>query len=160
MVNTIDPQFFEDNIAEGYRQRKERHSDKDNVEISMNLELYHALMNSNQVVHNRGKALSYLCGSKKRYQQDSGDEAMEVKQRKAPHQYEMKTRVNDGRTLDRIVELKLQQQLQQQQQRSVPKSLHPSEQQQFSFSEGSLPEHQAKRRQMNPAGHDGSGFNE
>jgi hypothetical protein len=33
---------------------------------------------------------------------------MEVKQRKKPHQYEMKTRVNDGRTLDKFVEFKLQ----------------------------------------------------
>jgi hypothetical protein len=113
MVNTLDPQFFEDNIAEGYRQRKERHSDKDNTEISMNLELYQLLMNSNQIVHNRGKALSYLCGSKKRYQNDLADEAMEAKQRKKPHQYEMKTRVNDARTLDRVLEFKLQQQQQQ-----------------------------------------------
>ena len=49
---------------------------------------------------------------------------MEVKQRKRPHQYEMKTRVNDARTLDKVLEFKLQ----QQQQRSVPKSLHQSEQ--------------------------------
>ena len=93
-MNTLDPDFFEMNIAEGYRQRKERHTEKDNAEISMDLGLYQLLMSSNQIIHNRGRALAYLCGSKKRFQHDSeGDQPMESKPRKAPHQYQPKTRV-------------------------------------------------------------------
>lgn len=58
----MDESFFIDNIREAYKLRKERHADRNSSKMEMDASLYHLLMGSNQIVHNRGKALSYLGG--------------------------------------------------------------------------------------------------
>jgi len=52
-----------ENIQEAYRLRKIRHSDKNEAKMEMDLDLYNLLMGSNQIVHNRGRALAYLGGA-------------------------------------------------------------------------------------------------
>jgi len=59
-VNTIDPDYFEVNIRSAYELRKIRYNDKNNGELEVDFEIYNLLKNSNQIVHNRGKALSYM----------------------------------------------------------------------------------------------------
>lgn len=65
-MNTIAPDYFITNIRDGYRLRKERHADKDMVEFEVDQSMYQLLMGSNQVVHNRGRALAYLSGGLKK----------------------------------------------------------------------------------------------
>ena len=76
-MNTVDPAFFEKNIKAGYQQRKERHFDKDEQPLKMVPYIYELIKNSNQIVHNKGKALSYLSNKRK--------EGPAV--RNPPHQY-------------------------------------------------------------------------
>lgn len=92
MINTIDEDFFISNIREGYRLRKERHADKDHGTIAMDVEMYRILMGSNQIVHNRGRALAYLTGSKKRKDNNGQSDGSPVEEkppapRKKPHEY-------------------------------------------------------------------------
>lgn len=83
-MNTIDHDFFAENIRFGYEQRKVRHFDKNEQPIEMDQFLYDLIKGSNQIVHNRGKALSYLTGDRKRKEPGS---------RKKPHQYELNSDV-------------------------------------------------------------------
>ena len=46
--------------------RKIRHSDKNETKMEMDLDLYNLLMGSNQIVHNRGRALAYLGGAERK----------------------------------------------------------------------------------------------
>jgi len=48
------------NIKNGYDERKARHVDKSDKPITMAQEMYNLIMSSNQIVHNRGRALAYL----------------------------------------------------------------------------------------------------
>ena len=66
MINTIDPHFFIENIKSGYEMRKNRHADKSDQPIEMSTEMYQLIMNSNQIVHNRGRALAYLGNADKK----------------------------------------------------------------------------------------------
>jgi hypothetical protein len=81
-VNTVDPAFFEKNIKAGYQQRKERHFDKDEQPLKMVPYIYELIKNSNQIVHNKGKALSYLSNKRK--------EGPAI--RNPPHQYGLAAR--------------------------------------------------------------------
>jgi len=65
-VNTLDPGFFIKNIQAGYEMRKVRKADKEAVQIEMDASLYSLIKNSHQIVNNRGKALSFLGGERKR----------------------------------------------------------------------------------------------
>ena len=65
IVNTLDPQYFEENIRAAYELRKIRMSDKNNGELDMDYEIYELIKESNQIVHNRGKALSYMNDKKR-----------------------------------------------------------------------------------------------
>jgi len=65
IVNTLDPQYFEENIRAAYELRKIRMSDKNNGELDMDYEIYELIKDSNQIVHNRGKALSYMNDKKR-----------------------------------------------------------------------------------------------
>jgi hypothetical protein len=64
-VNTVDPDFFEKNIKAGYQQRKERHFDKGDEPLVMVQHIYDLIRDSHQIVHNKGKALSYLSNKRK-----------------------------------------------------------------------------------------------
>jgi hypothetical protein len=46
--------------------RKTRHFEKNNQPITMAQEMYNLVMNSNQIVHNRGRALAFLGNSYKK----------------------------------------------------------------------------------------------
>ena len=80
-MNAVDPAFFQETIRAGYQQRKERHFDKDEQPLEMVEFFYDLIKSSNQIVHNRGKALSYLSNRR-------DDRPPTI--RKAPHQYELK----------------------------------------------------------------------
>jgi hypothetical protein len=81
VINTIDPQFFIANIRNGYDERKARHADKSDKPITMAQEMYNLIMNSNQIVHNRGRALAYLGNAEKKRKQPGSYQK---------HQYELK----------------------------------------------------------------------
>lgn len=86
-MNTVEPAFFHENILYGYEQRKNRHADKNDSKMEMTTEIYHLLMSSNQIVHNRGRALAYLGGGdKKRARAEAGFD----EERARPHQYKRK----------------------------------------------------------------------
>ncbi len=59
----------------------------------MDVEMYRILMGSNQIIHNRGRALAYLTGSKKRKDNNGqSPDGSPVEQkppapRKKPHEY-------------------------------------------------------------------------
>lgn len=100
-MNTIDPGYFIENIKEGYRQRKERHSDKGMASLEVDQGMYALLMGSNQVIHNRGRALAYLSGLKKRGNLDSSMADEEAKsdqrhngERKKPHEFKRTVTLN------------------------------------------------------------------
>ena len=78
-MSTVDPDFFQKNIKAGYQQRKERHFDKDEEPLQMVPYIYDLIRNSNQIVHNKGKALSYLSNKRK-------DNPV---LRNAPHEYDL-----------------------------------------------------------------------
>jgi hypothetical protein len=65
-VNTLDPDFFITNINAGYEQRKLRKSDQESQVFEIDAGIYNIIMNSHQIVNNRGKALSYLCADKEK----------------------------------------------------------------------------------------------
>jgi len=65
-VNTIDNDFFPENIRFAYFQRKERHEDKGNEKLQLNAELFLLIQGSNQIVHNRGRALAYMGNADKK----------------------------------------------------------------------------------------------
>lgn len=77
--------------------RKERHADKDMVEFEVEQNMYQLLMGSNQIIHNRGRALAYISGMKKRGHEQMNapvSEAVEVRantERKKPHEYSKAT---------------------------------------------------------------------
>jgi hypothetical protein len=71
-VNTCDPTYFPENIKEAFRLRKINHADKSNSKLEVDADLYHLIMGSNQIVHNRGRALAYLGGDKKRGRPEAG----------------------------------------------------------------------------------------
>lgn len=64
--------------------------------MEMPKELYSLLMNSNQIVHNRGRALAYFGNADKKRKRDetelSGDEE-HFARRKEVHKYELKTQL-------------------------------------------------------------------
>ena len=70
IVNTLDPNYFIENIRSGYEQRKIRHSDRNEQKMEMDESLYNLLMGSNQIVHNRGRALAYLGNAEKKRSRD------------------------------------------------------------------------------------------
>ena len=72
VINTIDPSFFIANIKNGYDMRKTRHFEKNNQPITMAQEMYNLVMNSNQIVHNRDRALAFLGNSYKKHRQSEG----------------------------------------------------------------------------------------
>jgi hypothetical protein len=86
-VNTLDPQYFEENIRAAYEARKMRMADKNDGEVDMDFEIYNLLKSSNQIVHNRGKALSYMNDKKRPREADN------VLPR---HQYEVKRSLASG----------------------------------------------------------------
>ena len=47
MINTIDPEFFIENIRFGYEQRKNRHADKSDSAIEIVPEILNLLKSSN-----------------------------------------------------------------------------------------------------------------
>ena len=65
-MNTLDPEYFPENIRDGYRQRKERHEDRGNEKLEINAELFQLIQGSNQIIHNRGRALAYLGNADKK----------------------------------------------------------------------------------------------
>jgi hypothetical protein len=74
--------------------RKERHSDKGMASLEVDQGMYALLMSSNQIIHNRGRALAYLSGMKKRGNNDDSmaDEENKNDQRgkgdrKKPHEF-------------------------------------------------------------------------
>jgi len=81
-VNTIDSNFFLENIRAGYQQRHERHADRGKEQVEIVSHIYDIIKNSNQIVHNRGKALSYLTNKRK-----DGPNFLQPRPRKAPHEY-------------------------------------------------------------------------
>jgi hypothetical protein len=83
-VNTIDPDYFEVNIRSAYELRKIRYNDKNNGELEVDFEIYNLLKNSNQIVHNRGKALSYMNENKRA--RDPSDQVVR-------HEYEIKRKL-------------------------------------------------------------------
>ena len=85
-MNTIDPSFFPENIRAGYVQRKIRHVDKTETKMQMDAGLFELIMGSNQIVHNRGRALAYLGGADKKRRLNE-DGTAHVIQR---HQYDKK----------------------------------------------------------------------
>jgi len=85
-VNTIDPDYFEVNIRSAYELRKIRYNDKNNGELEVDFEIYNLLKNSNQIVHNRGKALSYMNENKRA--RDPSDQVVR-------HEYEIKRKLGD-----------------------------------------------------------------
>jgi len=66
VINTIDVRFFIENIRHGYDERKSRHDNMSDKPITMAQEMYNLVMNSNQIVHNRGRALAYLGNAHKK----------------------------------------------------------------------------------------------
>lgn len=64
-MNTLDTDFFIENIRAGYEQRKARRFDKGEEPIEIIPLIHELIKNSNQIVHNRGKALSYLSNKRK-----------------------------------------------------------------------------------------------
>ena len=78
-MNTLDPVFFTQNIRSGYEQRLERHANKGQEAVEIDVNIYELIRDSHQVVHNRGKALSYLAGKRK--------EGPERAPRPEPHKY-------------------------------------------------------------------------
>ena len=46
-MNTIDPDFFAENIRAGYEQRKIRHVDKTETRMQMDADLFGLIMGSN-----------------------------------------------------------------------------------------------------------------
>lgn len=85
-MNTIDPSFFPENIRAGYEQRKIRHVDKTETKMQMDAGLFELIMGSNQIVHNRGRALAYLGGAdKKRKLNEDGTAHVVIR-----HQYDKK----------------------------------------------------------------------
>lgn len=85
-MNTIDPDYFEVNIRSAYELRKIRYNDKNNGELEVDFEIYNLLKNSNQIVHNRGKALSYMNENKRA--RDPSDQVVR-------HDYEIKRKLGD-----------------------------------------------------------------
>ena len=65
IVNTLDPRYFEVNIHAAYEIRKIKQADKEDAEVEVDYEIYNLIKNSNQIVHNRGKALSYMNDKKR-----------------------------------------------------------------------------------------------
>jgi len=90
-VNTIDSNFFLENIRAGYQQRQERNADKGKEPVEIVSHIYDIIKNSHQILHNRGKALAYLTNKRK-------EGPHQAQARKAPHQYE---RVTGLRVMDR-----------------------------------------------------------
>ena len=78
-MNTLDPVFFSQNIRSGYEQRLERHANKGQEAVEIDVGIFELIRDSHQVVHNRGKALSYLAGKRK--------EGPERAPRPEPHKY-------------------------------------------------------------------------
>ena len=86
-MNSLDPNFFIDNIRDGYRQRKDRADERGNAKMMMDASLFALISGSNQVVHNRGRALAYMNNADKKRrlgpgvggnrEDDNGDEAMQ-----------------------------------------------------------------------------------
>ena len=79
-MNTVDPAFFSENIRWGYEQRKQRHFDKGEEPVPMVGFIHELIKGSNQIVHNRGKAMAYLSGKRKEGPVN----------RKAPHKYDVR----------------------------------------------------------------------
>ena len=69
-MNTLDPSYFIEKIRSGYEQRKIRNSDRNEQKMEMDQSLYNLLMGSNQIVHNRGRALAYLGNAEKKRGRD------------------------------------------------------------------------------------------
>ena len=86
-MNTLDPQYFEENIRAAYELRKIRHMDKNDGQLEMDYEIYNLLKGSNQIVHNRGKALSYM--NEKKRPSDPTDATVR-------HEYEKKRQLTTG----------------------------------------------------------------
>lgn len=69
------------------RQRKDRHADKGEQQLEIVKEIYDIVTSADVIVHNRGKALSYLNSQKRKL----------VSQRQKPHQYGLaRGAINDG----------------------------------------------------------------
>jgi hypothetical protein len=81
VVNTLDSSFFVENIRTGYQLRKEHQADRGKEPVEIAAHIYEIIKNSNQIVHNRGKALAYLSGK-------SREGPSQRPARKAPHQFE------------------------------------------------------------------------
>lgn len=109
-MNTIDPEYFIANIKEGYRLRKERHSDKGMASLEVDQGMYALLMGSNQIIQNRGRALAYLSGLKKRGNPDNSmvdEEAKSDKrsnaERKKPHEFKRTATLNPQTSKPQVV---------------------------------------------------------
>jgi hypothetical protein len=66
IINTIEEGFFITNIKAGYEKRKIRQADKGESKLSIDKDIYALLMGSNQIVHNKGRALAYMGNSEKK----------------------------------------------------------------------------------------------
>jgi hypothetical protein len=91
-VNTIDHTYFPENIKEAYRLRKIHHADKSDSKLEIEAHLFRLLMGSNQIIHNRGRALAYMGGGdKKRGRADfnaGGDDDMAAQRPKKREPYQ------------------------------------------------------------------------
>jgi hypothetical protein len=92
-VNTIDPTYFPENIKEAYRLRKIHHADKSDSKLEIEADLFKLLMSSNQIIHNRGRALAYMGGADKKRGRDElngggldGDGDLQPRQKREPYQ--------------------------------------------------------------------------
>ena len=96
-MNTLDPSYFIENIKSGYEQRKIRHSDRNEQKMEMDQSLYNLLMGSNQIVHNRGRALAYLGNAEKKRGRDefaaAADANVDSDVEQARHRYALKQKL-------------------------------------------------------------------
>lgn len=104
IINTVDPTFFPTNIHFGYQQRKDRHADKTNQKTIFQNEVFELVMGSNQVVHNRGRALAYLGNADKKRRRpqefDGGGNDVDMGQKLPRHQYKRRIELaNDNQDL-------------------------------------------------------------
>ena len=72
-----------------------RHADKGESKLTIDREMYALLMGSNQIVHNRGRALAYMGNAeKKRLLPDGSLPGPKTKRKK--HQYELESKLRSN----------------------------------------------------------------
>ena len=73
-----------------------RHADKGESKLTIDREMYALLMGSNQIVHNRGRALAYMGNAEKKRLPDGSLPGPKTKRRK--HQYELESKLKSSTT--------------------------------------------------------------